>query len=60
MGNTKFKPGEKEHPSGQFQEPGKKTEITSTQGKPLPPTSKPNKNWALVDPTKHKPPKKLT
>ena len=54
MHKKKFKPGEKEHPSGQFKEPGKKTEITSVKGKPLPPTSKPGKKWQLVDPTKHK------
>lgn len=58
MAKKTFNPGTKDHPSGQFKQPGKKTEITSTQGKPLPPTSKPNTSWVLVDPTKHQPQKK--
>lgn len=44
--------------SGQYQivgpRGGKGTEITSIEGKPLPPTPKPNSGYILVDPTKHK------
>ena len=30
------------------------TEVTSIQGKPLPPTQKPGQGYVLVDPTQHK------
>lgn len=55
MGKTSgLKPGQAAPKSGQYKETGSKTEITSTQGKPLPPTSKPGKTYTLVDETKHK------
>lgn len=54
MAKKTFNPGTKDHPSGQFKQPGKKTEITSVSGKPLPPTDKTGKKWELVDKTKHK------
>ena len=54
MGTKKLKPGKPAPKSGQYKEPGKKEEITAVKGKPLPPTSKPGKEWKLTDPTKHK------
>ena len=48
------KPGTPAPSSGQYKQPGSKTEITAIQGKPLPPTSKPGGSWLLVDKTKHK------
>ncbi len=56
--NKQFKPGQTTPKSGQYQvigpKGGKGTEITSTQGNPLPPTQKPHSTYVLVDPTKHK------
>jgi hypothetical protein len=48
------KPGTPAPKSGQYQQTGRKTEITAVKGKPLPPTSRPGGSWKLVDPTKHK------
>ncbi|MDF2146760.1 YjzC family protein [Knoellia sp. p5-6-4] len=48
------KPGRPAPASGQYRQPGRKTEITAIKGKPLPPTSKPGRSWTLVDKTKHK------
>jgi hypothetical protein len=49
-----LKPGTPAPQSGQYREVGKRTEITSTQGNPLPPTSRPGTGYVLVDKTKHK------
>jgi hypothetical protein len=58
MSNNKLKPGEPAPNSGQYQEigprGGKGREITSTKGKPLPPTTKKKSTYTLVDPTKNK------
>ena len=52
------KPGTTTPKSGQYEERGPRgghgPETTAVKGKPLPPTSKPNSTWVLVDPTKHK------
>jgi len=47
------KPGQQAPKSGQYKQPGKSTEVTAVQGKPMPPGA-PGKKWVLVDPTKHK------
>ncbi len=53
------KPGAATPVSGQYVEVGPRGglhgtgEITSVQGKPMPPTSRPNSGWVLVDETKH-------
>ena len=49
-----FTPGEKAPKSGQYRNTGTKTEVTATQGEPLPPPPKKNQKYILVDPTKHK------
>jgi hypothetical protein len=54
-----LKPGTKTPNSGQYVTVGPKGgkvggEITSVEGKPLPPTPKPGQGFVLVDPTKHK------
>lgn len=54
-----YSPGEKTPQSGQYElvnsnGEGTGIEVTSTQGKPLPPTSIANHFYQLVDPTKHK------
>jgi len=60
MGRDTFKPGERDGPSGQYREVGRRggersdREITHVEGKPLPPTSQPGDRWELVDPTRHK------
>lgn len=54
-----YRPGTATPVSGQYVEVGPRGglhgsgEITSVQGKPMPPTSKPNSGWLLVDETKH-------
>lgn len=48
------KPGTPAPASGQYKQPGSKTEITAIKGKPLPPTSRPRVTWTMVDKTKHK------
>ena len=58
MGKTSgLKPGSMTPASGQYEEigprGGKGPEITSVQGKPLPPTQKPGSTYMLVDPTKN-------
>lgn len=55
----RFKPGEKAPESGQYGLVGSRggktdTEVTSTEGNPLPPTPKPGQGYVLNDPTKHK------
>jgi hypothetical protein len=57
--NNVNKPGQKAPKSGQYGVVGPrggnlKREITSTAGKPLPPTEKPGQGYVLVDETKHK------
>ena len=55
-----FKPGQTDGDSGQYKKVGPKGgdrgpyEVTHTQGKPFPPTSKPGEKYVPVDPTKHK------
>jgi hypothetical protein len=49
-----FNPGEKAPISGQYRNTKTGTEVTVTQGEPLPPTPKKNQNYVLADPTKHK------
>ena len=54
-----YSPGERTPQSGQYElinsdGEGTGMEVTSTQGKPLPPTSEANHFYKLVDPTKHK------
>lgn len=51
---SRNKPGTPAPSSGQYRQPGRKTEITAIKGKPLPPTSRPGGSWTLVDKTKHK------
>ena len=50
-------PGEATPTSGQYQEigprGGKKAEVTSVKGKPLPPTHQTGSSYNLVDETKH-------
>ena len=53
-----LKPGQKAPISGQYLQVGprggKGREVTSTKGKPLPPTTKKDSTYTLVDPTKNK------
>jgi hypothetical protein len=54
-----LKPGTITPASGQYVVVGPRggkqgTEVTSVQGKPLPPTQKPGQGYVLVDPTVHK------
>jgi hypothetical protein len=56
---TVLKPGIITPTSGQYVEVGpnggnKGSEVTSTEGNPLPPTSAPNRRYVLVDKTRHK------
>lgn len=53
-----LKPGQATPVSGQYEEVGPRGgrtghEVTSTKGKPLPPTSKTGNGFSLVDKTKH-------
>ena len=55
---TTLKPGNITPRSGQYEIVGPRggrtgQEVTSVQGKPLPPTPKPGQMLLLVDPTKH-------
>ena len=59
MAKAGNKPGTPAPTSGQYVQQGPRggrqpNEVTSTEGNPLPPTSKPGSTWVLVDPTKHK------
>ena len=59
MANKPLKPGNKAPDSGQYEIIGPRggrtgNERTATEGKPLPPTPKPNETYILVDRTKHK------
>ena len=51
------KPGQAAPASGQYLVVGPKGgshgEVTAIQGKPMPPTPKPNQSFLLVDPTKN-------
>lgn len=49
-----LKPGTTAPKSGQYENTKTKNEVTVVKGDPLPPTPKPNQNYKLVDPTKHK------
>jgi len=54
-----LRPGQPAPKSGQYAETGPRggetgSEITSIEGKRLPPTSEPGNRYVLVDPTKHK------
>lgn len=56
---SKLTPGTPAPTSGQYERVGPRggptgVEITSTRGKPLPPTPQPGQGYRLVDPTKHK------
>jgi hypothetical protein len=51
--NKCLKPGEIAEISGQYINTTTKTEVTVTQGEPLPPAGK-GECYMLVDPTKHK------
>lgn len=58
MGNAKLRPGQSTPASGQYEEVGPRGgrtghEVTSVEGKPLPPTSQPGNGYVLVDETKH-------
>lgn len=57
--SDKLKPGNLTPTSGQYAVVGPRggntgTEVTSTQGHPLPPTPSSGQGYRLVDPTKHK------
>jgi hypothetical protein len=59
MDEELLKPGQKTPESGQYEVTGprggsKGHEITSIEGKPLPPTPEKNQRYKSVDPTKHK------
>lgn len=53
-----LRPGQATPVSGQYQNVGprggKGPEVTSVEGKPLPPTPIPGSTYRLVDPTRHK------
>lgn len=58
MGSKRLSPGQRTPVSGQYEEVGPRGgrtghEVTSVQGKPLPPTSKPGSGYVVVDKTKH-------
>lgn len=55
-GGSRLKPGQSTPYSGQYGVVGPRggntgAEVTSVQGKPLPPTSKPGQSYVLVDPS---------
>lgn len=47
-------PGTPAPHSGQYRPKSGGTEVTSIEGRPLPPTPKSGDGWVLVDQTKHK------
>jgi hypothetical protein len=53
-----FRPGETALRSGQYREMGPRggrgREVTVVKGEPFPPTTRPNRTYTLVDPTKNK------
>jgi hypothetical protein len=59
----RYRPGQKVPRSGQAEIIGPKGEKTGeertvTKGEPFPPTPKPGQTYEIVDPTKHKSPKR--
>lgn len=59
MAGKRLNPGTPAPKSGQYKLVGprggdKGREVTSTQGKPLPPTQNQGEGYVFVDPTKHK------
>ncbi|OBZ08916.1 hypothetical protein A8L34_22445 [Bacillus sp. FJAT-27264] len=59
MSDNRLSPGEKTPTSGQYKVVGPRggdrgREITSVEGKPLPPGQNPGEKYILTDPTKHK------
>ncbi len=57
--SDKLKPGQNSPKSGQYQEVGPRggqpgREVTVPKGRPLPPTTEPNRQYVLVDPSKNK------
>lgn len=59
MSNKPLKPGSSTPESGQYEIVGPRggrtgVEVTSVQGKPLPPTPESGQGYISVDPTKHK------
>lgn len=57
--SDKLKPGQTSPKSGQYQEVGPRggqggREVTVPKGRPLPPTTAPNRRYVLVDPTDNK------
>lgn len=58
MSGKKLTPGTSAPRSGQYQERGPRggagREVTVVRGEPMPPTTKPNSSYVLVDPTKNK------
>ncbi len=52
-----FTPGTLAPASGQVTVPGSGVEVTVVQGKPMPPTPKPNHSIVYTDLTKHRPKK---
>ena len=58
MSKKNLTPGDKAPVSGQYltigPKGGKGKEITSTKGKPLPPTETPGSTYELIDPTNNK------
>jgi hypothetical protein len=63
MSKKPLKPGQPAPRSGQYERIGPRggetgKEITGVKGKTLPPTPGPNQGYKLVDPTKHKQPRR--
>ncbi len=59
MAKVTVKPGQSCPRSGQYAVVGPRggiqsREVTSTSGRPMPPTQKPGQHYVLVDATKHK------
>ncbi len=60
MSDELYKPGETTPASGQYEVVGPRggqrqgLEVTSVEGKPLPPTPEPGLKYVLIDKTKHK------
>ena len=59
MATPNLRPGNETPQSGQYEVVGPRggrtgSEVTSVQGKPLPPTPSSGQGYILVDPTKHR------